>query len=115
MKLCNENAVVFFPDGNENLSRTTHLAISAHHDDIELMAMHGVLECFGKKDKWFTGVVVTDGAGSPRNGLYADYTDEEMKAVRVVEQKRRRSSASTRRNLCSVIRRRRSRMARTTK
>lgn len=88
MKLCNENAVVFFPDGNENLSRTTHLAISAHHDDIELMAMHGVLECFGKKDKWFTGVVVTDGAGSPRNGLYADYTDEEMKAVRVVEQKK---------------------------
>ena len=88
MKLNNENATVFFPDGNEELGRTTHLAISAHHDDIELMAMHGVLECFGKKDKWFTGVVVTDGAGSPRNGLYADYTDEEMKAVRVVEQEK---------------------------
>ena len=51
MKLNNENATVFFPDGNEELGRTTHLAISAHHDDIELMAMHGVLECFGKKDK----------------------------------------------------------------
>ena len=31
---------------------------------------------------------MTDGAGSPRSGLYADYTDEEMKAVRIVEQKK---------------------------
>ena len=30
------------------------------------MAYHGVAECFGRKDKWFTGVVVTNGAGSPR-------------------------------------------------
>lgn len=88
MKLNNKNAEIFFPDGKENLKRTTHLAISAHHDDIELMAMHGVLECFGREDKWFTGVVTTDGAGSPRDDLYADYTDEEMKAVRVVEQKK---------------------------
>lgn len=88
MKLNNKNAEVFFPDGKEDLKRTTHLAISAHHDDIELMAMHGVLECFGREDKWFTGVVTTDGAGSPRDDLYADYTDEQMKAVRIVEQKK---------------------------
>lgn len=36
----------------------------------------------------FCGVVVTDGAGSPRNGLYADYTDEQMKAIRIEEQKK---------------------------
>ena len=52
------------------------------------MAYGPIADCFGKKDKWFTGVVVTDGAGSPRSGLYADYTDEDMKAIRIVEQKK---------------------------
>ena len=32
--------------------------------------------------------VVTDGAGSPRSGLYADFTDEDMKAIRITEQKK---------------------------
>ena len=57
-------------------------------DDIEFMAYAPIAECFGKTDKWFCGVVVTDGAGSPRNGLYANYTDEQMKAVRIEEQKK---------------------------
>ena len=81
----------YIPDGTDEkkaLSRTTHLAISAHQDDIEFMAYAPIAECFGKKDKWFGAIVVTDGAGSPRSGLYADYTDNEMKAVRVVEQKK---------------------------
>ena len=47
-----------------------------------------VAACFGQADKWFSGVVVTDGAGSPRSGPYADYTDEEMRAVRIAEQKK---------------------------
>ena len=34
------------------------------------------------------GVVVTNGSGSPRDGIYADYTDEEMMRVRRVEQKK---------------------------
>lgn len=91
MKLNNQNASIFVPDGtsqDEALSRTTTLAISAHQDDIELMAWQGALECFGKVDKWFTGVVTADGAGSPRNGLYADFTDEEMKKVRIKEQQK---------------------------
>ena len=90
MKL-NEKAILYVPDGEDEknaIARTTHLAISAHQDDIEFMAYAPIAECFGKTDKWFSGIVVTDGAGSPRNGLYADYTDEEMKAVRVVEQKK---------------------------
>ena len=70
------------------VARTTHLAISAHQDDIEFMAYAPIAECFGSSDKWFGAVVVTDGAGSPRSGIYADYTDEEMKEVRVVEQKK---------------------------
>lgn len=91
MKFTNKNAVLFIPDGEkeaEALSRTTHMAISAHQDDIELMAYYPILECFGKRDQWFCGVVTTDGAGSPRNGLYADYTDEDMKEIRIAEQKK---------------------------
>ena len=91
MKLNNNNAVLFIPDGAEEraaLERTTHMAISAHQDDIELMAYYPISTCFGKKDEWFCGVVTTDGAGSPRNGLYADYTDEDMKEIRIVEQKK---------------------------
>ena len=83
--------IIYISDGTEEkkaILRTTHLAISAHQDDIEFMAYAPIAECFGKADRWFSGVVVTDGAGSPRSGLYADYTDEEMKKVRIVEQKK---------------------------
>lgn len=83
--------IIYIPDGTEEkkaIARTTHLAISAHQDDIEFMAYAPIAECFGKADKWFSGIVVTDGAGSPRSGLYADYTDEEMKEVRITEQKK---------------------------
>ena len=82
---------VYIPDGTEEkqaLERTTHLCIAAHQDDIEFMAYAPIAECFGTKDKLFCGVVVTDGAGSPRNGLYAKYTDEQMKAIRIEEQKK---------------------------
>jgi LmbE family N-acetylglucosaminyl deacetylase len=70
------------------LVRTTHLCIAAHQDDIEIMAAQPILECFQQKDKWFTGVVVTDGRGSPRDNLYKEYTDEEMRLVRFKEQRK---------------------------
>ena len=88
--LHNSNADTYIPDGLEleqALSRTTHLAIGAHQDDLEIMAFHGIAACFGKADQWFTGVVCTNGAGSPRAGIYADYTDEEMQRVRRQEQR----------------------------
>lgn len=91
MKLKNKGAEFYIPDNrqpDEAVSRTTHMAIAAHQDDIEFMAQDGILECFGKEDKWFYSVVVTNGAGSPRNGLYAEYTDEQMQAVRKLEQKK---------------------------
>src|SRR5579883_1148038 len=91
MQFHNAAADLYIPDGTAPeaaLSRTTHLCISAHQDDIEIMAYHGVAECFGRKDRWFTGVVVTNGAGSPRSGIYADYTDEEMQKVRLIEQRK---------------------------
>jgi LmbE family N-acetylglucosaminyl deacetylase len=91
MKLHQDTAEIFVPDGLETekaLARTTHLGVCAHQDDLEIMAYDGVLRCFQQKDLWFTGVVVTDGAGSPRDDLYRDYTDEMMRDVRRHEQKK---------------------------
>lgn len=84
-------AEIFVPDGlsaEQALARTTHMAISAHQDDIEIMAAAPILECFQQKDQWFTGVVLTDGRGSPRAALYKDYTDEAMRQVRLKEQRK---------------------------
>ena len=91
MQLHNSKADLFVPDGIETpaaLARTTHLCIAAHQDDIEIMAYHGIAECFGQRDRWFTGVVVTNGAGSPRSGIYGGYSDEEMQKVRLTEQRK---------------------------
>jgi LmbE family N-acetylglucosaminyl deacetylase len=89
MKFHLPTAEIFIPDGlpiAQALGRTTHMCIAAHQDDIEIMAARPILECFQQKDLWFTGVVVTDGRGSPRDDLYKDYTDEEMRLVRFKEQ-----------------------------
>jgi LmbE family N-acetylglucosaminyl deacetylase len=51
------------------------------------MTVHGILACFGQPDKSYCGVTCTDGAGSSRSGVYAAYTDEQMKAVRRLEQR----------------------------
>jgi LmbE family N-acetylglucosaminyl deacetylase len=86
-----DTAEIFVPDGvsaEEALARTTHMAIAAHQDDVEIMALDGILKCFQRDDRWFCGVVVTNGGGSPRDSLYRDYTDEEMQAVRRKEQKK---------------------------
>lgn len=90
MRFGKSTAEIFVPDGaraDTALHRTTHLAIGAHQDDVEIMGLHGILQCFGKRDLWFTCVTCTDGAGSPRSGVYADYTDQEMKQVRHEEQR----------------------------
>ncbi len=91
MKFHLDTAEVFVPDGlpvEKALERTTHMAISAHQDDLEIMAAAPILECFQRQDRWFTGVVVTDGRGSPRGGLYQDFSDEEMRKVRFKEQRK---------------------------
>jgi len=90
MELINKTAEIYIPDETkfENaLERTTVLCIAAHQDDIEIMAYSHIAKCFGKSDEWFTGVVVTDGGGSPRTGIYKNYSDDEMKKIRVAEQK----------------------------
>jgi LmbE family N-acetylglucosaminyl deacetylase len=91
MRLSLDTAEVFVPDEvpvEAALARTTHIGIGAHQDDLEIMAFHGILSCFQRADQWFTGVVVTDGSGSPRDGVYRDYSDEDMRSVRRKEQKK---------------------------
>jgi LmbE family N-acetylglucosaminyl deacetylase len=91
MKFHLDTSEVFVPDYlpvDEALNRTTHLAVSAHQDDLEIMAAQPIVDCFQQKDKWFTGVVLTDGRGSPRDHLYKTYTDEEMRLVRFKEQRK---------------------------
>ncbi|MBF0517835.1 MAG: PIG-L family deacetylase [Nitrospirae bacterium] len=91
MKFNRASAVYFVPDGlfiDEAIKRTTHMGIGAHQDDLEVMAAEPIIKCFQKNDQWFTGVVATDGRGSPRDGLYKDHTDEEMRLVRIKEQKK---------------------------
>lgn len=91
MRFGRPTAEIHVPDGlapEVALARTTHLAIGAHPDDLEIMAADGILQCFQQPDRWFTGVIVTDGGGSPRDDLYRDYTDEMMRRVRRLEQKK---------------------------
>lgn len=91
MKFALAAAEAYVPDGTDvskACGRTTHLAVGAHQDDLEIMAFDGIIQCFQQADRWFSAVVVTNGGGSPRTGLYASLTDEEMMAVRRTEQKK---------------------------
>jgi LmbE family N-acetylglucosaminyl deacetylase len=91
VKFSNPGADIFVPGAGvapgEALRRVTHLCIGAHQDDIEIMAQSGISDCLGKADKGFGGVVVTNGAGSPRSGSFATFTDAQMLAVRREEQR----------------------------
>lgn len=90
MQLSQAEADVFVPDGLDlgpALARTTHMGIGAHQDDLEIMAWPGILASFREAAHWFTGVVVSDGGGSPRTGSYARFTDAEMREVRRKEQR----------------------------
>lgn len=89
MEFLQKCAQIYIPDGmpeDQALARTTHLAIAAHQDDIEIMAVAPILACFKHPEAWFTGVVVSDGRGSPRDGLYKHYSNDAMRLVRIKEQ-----------------------------
>lgn len=85
----NPLARIVTPDGETGLaaiSRTTHLGIGAHQDDLEFMAFHGILACYERTDRWFGGVTITDGRGSSRAGQFKDWTDDQIAAERIREQ-----------------------------
>ncbi len=91
MDFCKKNAKLIIPDQSDQgnaLARTTHLCIGSHPDDIEIMAIQGIMDCYGTSDQWFSGVTLTNGGGSPRGGPYLDVTDEQMRGIRQKEQEK---------------------------
>ena len=93
MKLSRPDIDVFLPEISAGLkedaalARTTHLCVIAHQDDIEINAYPAVAACYGRTDRFFTGVVMTNGGGSARRGKYAPITDTEMQIYRRDEQR----------------------------
>lgn len=88
--LARPQAQVYVPDGvdlDSALSRTTHLGIGAHADDLEFMAWYPIIHCYEREDAWFTAITVSDGRGSPREGEYADVSDDGIREVRLREQR----------------------------
>ena len=81
---------IYVPDRRsiaDAIERTTHLAIGAHQDDLEIFAYHGIENCLDSEEHFFSGITVTNGSGSARMGKYQDYTDIQMQEVRHEEQK----------------------------
>lgn len=89
MQFVNQDADVFIPDGADlptAMARTKILIIGAHQDDQPIMAMHGIGKGLGQVGQIVTGVIVTNGGGSARGGPYQNYTDDQMIAIRHIEQ-----------------------------
>jgi len=72
---------------DEGAPQVTHLGIGAHQDDLEIMALHGILECYQHPTKKFAGITCTNGSGSPRTGTYATCDNTTMKSLRQEEQR----------------------------
>lgn len=91
MKLSRPGGEIFVPDGipvAEALARTTHMGIVGHPDDLEILAWPAIQACVGRGDRWFFGVVIADGAGSARSGPYTAFSNDEMRDIRMREQRK---------------------------
>lgn len=90
LKLKRAGCEIFVPDGasaEAAVARSRYLAIGAHHDDIEQMAVHGIMEAWKLGGGVFFGVVASDGVGNRHTGEYSGMTYEELREVRVGEQR----------------------------
>ena len=88
--LSQQGAEIYVPDGVEGsaaLSRVKTLVVGAHQDDVEFMGFPLILEAYGTGEPSFGAIVMSNGAGSPRSGVYADCTDADMQTIRRKEQK----------------------------
>ncbi|MBI1947578.1 MAG: PIG-L family deacetylase [Deltaproteobacteria bacterium] len=89
LKLAAPDAEIVVADGDDvqgALSRTRILGIGAHPDDLELMSWHAIAS--GGPHKSYSGVVVADGADSPRVDGDAAADREDMQRTRRDEQRR---------------------------
>jgi len=91
MKLSQPQADILYSAADSSaaaaLGRVTHLCFGAHQDDIEIMAHAGISDCLDQPGFAFGGVVVTNGAGSPRTGPYELLDDAQMQRIRAEEQR----------------------------
>lgn len=88
--LSHPSAEIHIPGGELHLVsslRVHSLGIAAHQDDMEFMALQGILPGLADRGASFGGVICTDGSGSPRSGKYANTTDAEMTTIRRREQR----------------------------
>jgi len=91
LSLIHPASEIYFPKspGDDlRLAKTTHLGIGAHQDDLEILAMHGILDAYDNSDRFFTGVTVTDGRGAPRPDAYKAFDDDVFCRIRCTEQKK---------------------------
>jgi LmbE family N-acetylglucosaminyl deacetylase len=89
VSLRSPSADVYVPDGtleSQAFTRTTDMAVGAHQDDLEVMAVAPIAECYEDATRSFTGIVCGDGAGSPRSGPFAGMPDDRMVELRRQEQ-----------------------------
>jgi len=90
VKFAQTHADLFVPGGGNlasALASTTHLGIGAHPDDLEIMAFPGICACRNQKNLRFSGVVATNGAGSPRSGSSEKLSTAELVKARREEQR----------------------------
>jgi len=81
--LLKAGASLVFPTSGSYCS--THLGIGAHADDLEIMAYHGIAECYESDECIFSGITVTDGVGSPQSEV-EKLDREQLRIVRQSEQ-----------------------------
>jgi LmbE family N-acetylglucosaminyl deacetylase len=77
-----------FKDHQSALQHTTHLAIGAHPDDLEVMAGEGILHAQTELDDHFYGVICTSGAGSVQTDGAPPLSDSQLVVQRQQEQER---------------------------
>lgn len=77
----------FYLPADAKCGPVKYLCVSAHADDTEIMAFHGIKTSLEREDTEFNAVIVTDGAGSSRTGKYKNVTDADMVRLRNAEQK----------------------------
>ncbi len=85
MKFNNRGSSLYFPTNIvdlQSMSHITDMSIVAHQDDLELIGYPGIHRCFKKKDKWFGGIVCTNGVPEFSNSI------DKIRKTRNMEQKK---------------------------
>ena len=83
-------AELYIPDGapeTDALARVSHVIVGAHQDDVEFMGFPLIKDAYGTATPRLAAIVMSNGAGSPRSGVYSDYSDFDMQDVRRREQR----------------------------